>query len=117
MTKIDWSYHRPGCKTCQKAQDFFQSHSIVTSVQVDARKQTLTLPDALSLAGQVDHVIVAKGAKIVRFDMKKDKPDAEALKAVLLGPTGNLRAPTFRVGKTLVVGFHDESYHKVFGKK
>jgi hypothetical protein len=31
----------------------------------------------------------------------------------MLGPTGNLRAPTLRVGKTLVVGFNDESYTDV----
>ncbi len=28
----------------------------------------------------------------------------------MLGPTGNLRAPTLRTGKTVVVGFNDESY-------
>ena len=34
----------------------------------------------------------------------------------LLGPTGNLRAPTARVGKTLVVGFNPEVYSEVLGK-
>jgi len=28
----------------------------------------------------------------------------------MLGPTGNLRAPTFRVGKTLYVGFPREGF-------
>ena len=28
----------------------------------------------------------------------------------VLGATGNLRAPTLRVGKTVVVGFNDEAY-------
>jgi len=32
----------------------------------------------------------------------------------MLGPTGNLRAPTARVGKTLLVGFNDEVYGKIF---
>lgn len=31
----------------------------------------------------------------------------------MLGPTGNLRAPTLRVGRTLVVGFDEETYRKV----
>ena len=31
----------------------------------------------------------------------------------LLGPTGNLRAPTVRVGKTLLVGFDENSYADV----
>jgi len=44
------------------------------------------------------------------FDMKKNPPgDAELLKAIL-GPTGNLRAPAIRKGKTLYVGFNEEAY-------
>jgi hypothetical protein len=51
----------------------------------------------------------------VTLDLKKDKPSDETLTSVLIGPSGNLRAPTFRVGKTLVVGFHEETYRSVFG--
>lgn len=47
--------------------------------------------------------------------MKKDKPDDETLQKLLLGPTGNLRAPVLRTGKTLLVGFHEETYQQVFG--
>jgi len=60
-------------------------------------------------------VLVAKGKKIVSFDMKEDPPDRETLLAHLLGPTGNLRAPTLRRGKTLLVGFNDELYRQVLG--
>jgi hypothetical protein len=28
----------------------------------------------------------------------------------MLGPTGNLRAPTLRAGKTVIVGFNEELY-------
>ena len=31
----------------------------------------------------------------------------------MLGPTGNLRAPTVKVGKTMIVGFNDEAYQQV----
>lgn len=34
----------------------------------------------------------------------------------MLGPTGNLRAPTFRIGRTLVVGFHEETYRALLLK-
>ena len=34
---------------------------------------------------------------------------------LVLGPTGNLRAPTLRLGKKLVVGFNEEMYKSVFG--
>ena len=33
----------------------------------------------------------------------------------MLGPTGNLRAPTMRIGKVTVVGFNDEAYAEVLG--
>jgi hypothetical protein len=33
----------------------------------------------------------------------------------MLGPTGNLRAPTIRRGKTVLVGFNDETFEKVLG--
>lgn len=47
--------------------------------------------------------------------MRKDKPDDETLCKALLGPTGNLRAPTLRVGKTLIVGFDKETYESLLG--
>jgi hypothetical protein len=46
--------------------------------------------------------------------MKKSPPDDDTLLSHLLGPTGNLRAPTLRVGRTLLVGFQEEAYGSVF---
>lgn len=54
--------------------------------------------------------MVAKGKKVVTFDMKQSPPDDDTLAAHLLGPTGNLRAPTIRRGKTLLIGFNEEAY-------
>ena len=70
---------------------------------------------ALALVKNVNEVYAAKGKKVVYFDLQKDKPGDEELAKVLLGPTGNLRAPALRKGKTLVVGFNEEIYEKVFG--
>ena len=47
------------------------------------------------------------------FDMQNDPPSDADLLAVILGPTGNLRAPTFRKGTTLVVGFSEEAYTQI----
>ena len=60
-------------------------------------------------------VYVARGKKVVHFNMKKDKPSQQELLKLVLGPTGNLRAPTLRVGKKLIVGFNQEMYDEVFG--
>jgi arsenate reductase-like glutaredoxin family protein len=64
---------------------------------------------------KLKEVYAAKGKKVVHFDLKKDKPGDDELAKVLLGPTGNLRAPALRIGKTLVVGFNQETYEKVVG--
>lgn len=58
----------------------------------------------------VTTLIVAKGKSVVQLDLKTDKPDTETLLALLLGPTSNLRAPTARVGTTLLVGFNEQTY-------
>jgi arsenate reductase-like glutaredoxin family protein len=71
--------------------------------------------DALALVKQVNEIYAAKGKKVVHINLKKDKPDKATLAKLLLGPTGNLRAPTLRKGKTLVVGFDQETYEAVFG--
>ena len=73
-------------------------------------KARLGRETALELAHAVSMIIVAKGKKVVQFDMKKTPPDDETLLSHLLGTTGNLRAPTIRSGKTLVVGFHEDVF-------
>jgi arsenate reductase-like glutaredoxin family protein len=70
---------------------------------------------ALGLLAGMTRLIAAKGKSVVEFDLKKGRPDDATLLAHLLGPTGNLRAPTAKVGKTLVVGFNPEAYEKVLG--
>ena len=80
---------------------------------MDARKTTLKEKEALALVQEVDQIYAGKGKQIVHLDLKKDKPDKAALLALLLGPTGNLRAPTLRKGRTLLVGFDEAAYAKV----
>jgi arsenate reductase-like glutaredoxin family protein len=82
---------------------------------VDAGKERKGRAEALQLARTAEKIVVAKGPKIATFDMKKSPPDDETLLAHLLGPTGNLRAPTIRKGKTLLVGFNEGAYQDVLG--
>jgi arsenate reductase-like glutaredoxin family protein len=69
---------------------------------------------ALELVKNASHLLVAKGKKVVELDLKKDKLSEDEILKLILGPTGNLRAPTLKVGKKLVVGFNEEMYAKVF---
>jgi len=80
---------------------------------VDAKKQTIKGEKALAVLANVDQLYVAKGKRVVHVDLRKARlPKAELLE-LLLGPTGNLRAPTLRKGKTLLVGFDETTYEQV----
>jgi arsenate reductase-like glutaredoxin family protein len=71
------------------------------------------LKEALALAKKASTIIAAKGSKITTLDLKKDKPSDEDIAALIMGPTGNLRAPTLLAGNTLYVGFNEEAYKKL----
>ena len=66
------------------------------------------------MARGVDEIYVARGKRLVHVDVKASRPGRAELLALLLGPTGGLRAPTLRVGRTLLVGFDAEAYAKIF---
>ena len=79
--------------------------------QVSAAKK-LGKSDATRLARESSSVVVSKGKKVTKF-----KPGGKASAEIvenLLGPTGNLRAPAMKVGKTLLVGFNEQAYRDVF---
>jgi len=71
--------------------------------------------EALGLLSGMSSLMVAKGKKVTRVDLRKDRPDDAVLVGMMLGPTGNLRAPTMIVGKKVMVGFNDDLYVEVFG--
>ena len=96
--------------SCKKAQEFLEKNDLEPSDRADAGTKPRGKSEALALAKTADRIVVARGKKIVTFDMKKDRPDETTLLSHLLGPTGNLRAPTIRKGKTLLVGFNPDAY-------
>jgi len=76
--------------------------------QVVPASRKLARKDAAEIAKQASLVIVAKGKKLSEF-----KPGGKASKDLvdaMLGPTGNLRAPTIRSGKTVLVGFNEDVF-------
>ena len=82
---------------------------------VDAKRQPQSPEDAIALLEKASRVIVARGKKLVEFDMKKTAADDEALLRGVIGPSGKLRAPTAVVGKRVLVGFHPDAYEEAFG--
>lgn len=108
-------YHRKGCKTCQRAQDFLTKNKVQQPEFVDARKDTLSKKDAMRIARESQEILAAKGSKVVHLKLKGEQVTDKDIEAAVVGPTGNLRAPAFKVGKTLVIGFNEDAYKKVLG--
>lgn len=82
---------------------------------MDAKKATITRRHAFDVLEGVDEVYATKGKKVIHLDLERDRPDRATLESLLIGPSGNLRAPTLRRGRTLLVGFDEATYAKVFG--
>jgi arsenate reductase-like glutaredoxin family protein len=62
----------------------------------------------------VDVIVSMRGKNVTRLNLKKNPPTEAELHAAILGPFGNLRAPALRKGKTLIVGFNEETYRTLF---
>ena len=99
--------------TCARTQGFLAQRGVGVAVTVNAKSRILNQQDALALLKGVDQIYAMKRKQVVHLDLKAGKPSRDELLAVLLGPTGNLRAPTVRKGRTLLVGFEEGTYGHV----
>ena len=99
--------------TCAKTQGFLARHKVAVAAQTDAKKATIKGDAALGVLKDVDELYVAKGKRVVHVNLTRERPPRAALLGLLLGPTGNLRAPTLRKGRTLIVGFDETTYKSV----
>lgn len=99
--------------TCTRAQEFLVRNKLEIDETVDARKTSMGFKEVLTLAAQVDEIYTCKGSKVVHTKLKQNKLGDEALAGLMLGPTGNLRAPTIRKGKVLLVGFDESTYKQI----
>ena len=60
-------------------------------------------------------LIAAKGKKVTTIDLRTTPPADDVLAGLMLGPTGNLRAPIMRIGQTILVGYNDQAFTEIFG--
>jgi hypothetical protein len=77
--------------------------------------QKLGRTEAIAMARKARRLIAAKGKRVAAIDLAKDKPSEALLAELMLGPTGNMRAPTMRVGQTLLVGYNEDVFAKELG--
>ena len=100
--------------TCKHAQEFLGAAGTPVAEIIDANKRRIGRDEALAILDGVDRLIAMKGKRVANFDLRGGaRPDDATLLSHLIGPSGNLRAPTVRVGKTLLVGFNEEAYRQV----
>ena len=81
---------------------------------VDAKKKPLGEAEALAMLDGIDEIYVAKGRKVINLRLAGLDLKADVV-PLMLGPTGNLRAPAIRKGNTLVIGFEEGMYREVLG--
>ncbi|MFT7668999.1 MAG: hypothetical protein ACI8X5_001699 [Planctomycetota bacterium] len=90
-----------------------ESRDVTVRETVNATKVRFGVDALEELLEGAGKVIVAKGKKVLTFDPRKD--DLDEISKVVIGPSGNLRAPSIRLGKTWLVGFNEEAYEGIFG--
>lgn len=83
--------------------------------EVNASKETVSGDEVWSLLAEAPVVHVASGQKILEF--KPMEGDREELLKKVTGRTGNLRAPTLRIGKEFYVGFNSDLYERIASLK
>lgn len=76
---------------------------------VDARKVRYGAADLATLFADDREVRVTKGKQVLVYPIN-DETDWSALAEVALGRSGNLRAPTARVGRRVLVGWAEEAW-------
>ncbi|MCA9128310.1 MAG: hypothetical protein KDB22_14560 [Planctomycetales bacterium] len=81
--------------------------------EVNAKKQVMGIGEAKTLLGRATKLVSARGKKVVSVDLRKETLTDDEIAKLMLGPTGNLRAPTLVVGKTLLIGFDQATYQEV----
>ncbi len=82
-------------------------------VRRDARKEPAGPNDLAQLFDKKSRLLVAKGKKLLDHRLADlSKPELQKL---VIGPSGKLRAPTLFQGKTVMVGFNQEGYDRLFG--
>lgn len=101
--------------SCKRSDAFLEDRGITVRETVDARKERFAQKDLKQLFAGARSITTARGKKSQRLDMAKSPPSAAELAKLVLGPSGNLRAPTAQVGKDWIVGFGEEAWVEFFG--
>ena len=81
-------------------------NNIADGIVQSATKEPVAGTAALALLEDATELLVAQGQRVLRFDLVAQQPSDEELLQLLLGRSGKLRAPAFRCGTRLIVGYN-----------
>ena len=108
---IHWYYYRKSWTGCRHADSALEERELAVRETVDARKQRYGAEDLAEVFAGAEEVLVAKGkTKVLRFS--PEELGSEDFAKAALGRSGNLRAPTIRVGKRFLVGYSQQAYEE-----
>ena len=88
---------------------------MAAKTEQNAKKETIAGAEAVAIAKKASEIYATKGKKVIHLNLKKDKPSDEEIAKLVVGPSGNLRAPALKVGRKLLVGFDEEMYGEFIG--
>lgn len=111
---IEWYYQRAGCTACAKAREFLADYELDIREQVDARRTRIGPSDVGKVVKDADLLLVSDGRSVRRYELKRAHDRSDML-ARMVGPTGNLRAPTLKRNGLVVVGYHADSMRELVG--
>lgn len=80
---------------------------------VDAKKKRYDAKAVAAILEGVEEIHSMKGKRVVHLQLANKKVKKKDVLAAILGPFGTLRAPAFRRGKTLIVGFDEATYEGI----
>ena len=81
-------------------------NNIADGIVQSATKEPVAGTAAFDLLEDATELFVAQGQRVLRFDLTSQRPSDEKLLSLLLGRSGKLRAPAFRYGTRLIVGYN-----------
>ena len=93
---------------CTRAGALIAKTRTTVRETVDARKQRYGPKDLAELFAGARRIVACKGAKVTELD-----PADRSGYSILIGNSGNLRAPAARVGKTWYVGFGEAAWKEL----
>lgn len=89
-------------------QEFLDTRNLQSESRTDARKEKVDAAGAWDLMADATRIVVAKGKRVETFVPTEET--REAILKVVMGRSGNLRAPTVRSGDVFLVGYNEALY-------